>query len=204
MPSLPVAAIIRQGKDTKGKVMSHRKKGGSMKQKQVEKILGDRIDIKGMAKDFIAVGFTVPAKKKIVTSEEDFLTLLRSPNRMEKLSDEWFRDRFLSMIYGKNFDWAPDSLEKRIPWQEAEEYAAKFGRQAEDFELQTLIDRSRRNPAIVVGAEPLKLKTNDCYWSKTPLANSSGTAWCVVFSNGYVYSGSKGSSNYVRPVRSSQ
>ncbi len=176
-----------------------------MKQKQVERILEDRIDIEGMAKDFIAAGFTVPPKNKIVTVGADFLKLLRSPQRLEKLSDGWIRDHYLSALHGKDFAWAPPSLEKHINWQAAEEYAAQYGRQADiDLELSTLIDRSRRNPAIIPGAEILELKTDDYYWSKTPVAGGSGSAWFAYFCYGYVYYCFKGGNSYVRPVRVSQ
>ncbi len=131
-------------------------------------------------------------------------SLMRSQDRIEKLSDGWFKDRFLTEFYGKDFVWSPPSLEKHINWQDAEEYAAKYGRQGDDFELSTLIDRSKCNPAIIDAAKVLELKTDDWYWTKTPVAGGSSNVWCVGFRYGSVSFYYKGDKFYVRPVRSSQ
>ncbi|MFA4991496.1 MAG: DUF1566 domain-containing protein [Candidatus Omnitrophota bacterium] len=175
-----------------------------MKQKQVERILEGHIDIQGMAKALLVEGFNVPAKKKIVTVGSDLFTLMRDSNRLVKLPDEWFRDEFLSMFYGKKFDWAPENLEKHIEWQPAQEHAAKFGRQPSVFELESLKDRTKRNPCIIDAAKILNLKTDDCYWTNEELAGNPGSAWIVFFVLGGVGSYGKGSRSYVRPCRFSQ
>ncbi|MFV1846411.1 DUF1566 domain-containing protein [Stenotrophomonas maltophilia] len=53
-------------------------------------------------------------------------------------------------------------------------------------ELQLLIDRSRYSPAI--NTNFFKDIQNDWYWSKTPAAWSSASAWIVDFYYGNVYS----------------
>ncbi len=175
-----------------------------MKQKQVERILEGHIDIQGMAKALLVEGFNVPAKKRVIAAGSDLFTLMRDSNRLVKLPDEWFRDEFLSMFYGKKFDWAPENLEKHIQWLLAQEHAAKFGRQPSIFELESLKDRTKRNPCIIDAAKILNLKTDDCYWTNEELAGNPGSAWIVYFGNGCVYSLYKDNRDYVRPCRLSQ
>ena len=66
-------------------------------------------------------------------------------------------------------------------------------------ELQLLVDRSRYSPAIdtdfFVDIE------DDWYWSKTPAAWSSASAWFVGFANGLVYSDPRGSDGFALAVR---
>ena len=52
-------------------------------------------------------------------------------------------------------------------------------------ELSLLIDRTRHEPAI--DTDYFVDIQNDWYWSKTPAAWSSASAWLVNFSGGYVY-----------------
>jgi len=52
-------------------------------------------------------------------------------------------------------------------------------------ELQLLVDRSRYEPAI--DTDYFVDIENDWYWSKTPAAWSSASAWGVYFSYGSVY-----------------
>jgi hypothetical protein len=49
-------------------------------------------------------------------------------------------------------------------------------------ELQTIVDESRTNPSIDPTAFPAT--PSNGFWSSSPLANSSGFAWDVGFSNG--------------------
>jgi hypothetical protein len=153
------------------------------------------------AKDLNSRGCIYPLDK---AQDVGFLSLMNSLDRFEKMTGGWFKDKFLTKVYGKDFFWSSDSLEKHLNWKEAEEYAAKFGRQASDFELSTLIDRSKSNPAIIEAASVLNLKTDDWYWSNRQRAFSEGSAWFVSFFDGYVYSDNKANNHYVRPVRSSQ
>ena len=52
-------------------------------------------------------------------------------------------------------------------------------------ELQLLVDRSRYSPAI--DTDFFRDIQNDWYWSKTPAAWSSASAWLVYFGYGSVY-----------------
>ncbi|GEM_PF-4099481 len=144
------------------------------------------------------------AKKIEVIKDIGFLELLHNSARFKKLSDGWFRDHFLSRLYGKDFNWSPASLEEHITWQEAELYAKGYGVQPSDFELSTLIDRSKYNPATIDAAKILGLKTDDYYWSRTLFAGDSVDAWRVHFKYGYVSDYGTDGIGYVRPVRFDQ
>jgi hypothetical protein len=126
-------------------------------------------------------------------------------DRLERLPGGWFKDRFLSKLKGRDIFWSPDSLEKHIVANDADAYAAQYGRQPEIDEWESLVDRTNSKPAIIEAAKVLNLKTDDWYSSKTPVAGDSSDVWCVDFYYGYVgYGGYKGIKFYVRPVRSSQ
>lgn len=65
-------------------------------------------------------------------------------------------------------------------------------------ELFSLIDFSRHHPAM----DPMfKVPEYPWYWSSTPYAYGSGSAWVVYFDDGSVGWGSIGSECCVRPVR---
>jgi len=83
---------------------------------------------------------------------------------------------------------------------EADEYADSLGdgwRLPTIEELETLIDRSKANPA-----SPFPGMTSECFWSSSSYAGDSYYAWYVDFYNGSVNSYDKTGSNYVRCVRS--
>jgi hypothetical protein len=50
-------------------------------------------------------------------------------------------------------------------------------------ELLTLVDTTRSNPAIDVNAFPNTV--SERYWSATPYAGTTGSAWTVIFAVGY-------------------
>jgi hypothetical protein len=106
----------------------------------------------------------------------------------------------------------PERLKGTLAWQNAIDACKEL-----DFagkkdwrlptveELRSLVDYTRGKgdePAIDTAIFP-DTKTS-WYWTSTPCAWSSDNAWCVVFSSGFVSSGSKDSSGSVRPVRSSK
>jgi hypothetical protein len=144
-------------------------------------------------------------QKKTKTKEVMSLEEIRlSPDRMEPLKDGWFRDKYLTVYYGRNFDWSPVPLEKHIFWKEGEKHAQKFGLQPSRFEVESILDLSKHNPALVPGAVVLGLKIDDYYWTREEYAGSSDGAWCVGLRYGSVDYCYKGNYYYVRPVRSSQ
>jgi hypothetical protein len=78
-------------------------------------------------------------------------------------------------------------------------------------ELSSLVDRGRLNPAIDLTAFPAE--PGNTYWSSTPNAGSSVSAWGVRFIDGFVYFSigddpftfhDRSSGHAVRLVRSSQ
>jgi hypothetical protein len=166
-----------------------------MKQKQVERILEDRIDIPGIAKELLAAGFIVSAKKKDANTGVGFLSLLRNSERFQKLKDGWIKDTLLDL------DWGPSST-NRMNWKDAQKHCSdQGGRLPEIDELASLVDRSKYKPAI----HPIFTDTqSDNYWSGTTYADNTVNAWGVYFDDGYVDSTNKTLEYYVRPVRSSQ
>ncbi|UZW62173.1 DUF1566 domain-containing protein [Lysobacter enzymogenes] len=70
-----------------------------------------------------------------------------------------------------------------------------------DHELLSLVDRSRYEPAIDIGAFPDTM--SDCYWTATECAWASYGAWIVDFSYGMaIYCNGARSDAFVRAVRS--
>ncbi len=66
-------------------------------------------------------------------------------------------------------------------------------------ELQLLVDRTRYSPAI--DTDFFRDIANDWYWSKTPAAWSSASAWLVSFNGGSVSDGHRGGSGFAFAVR---
>lgn len=66
-------------------------------------------------------------------------------------------------------------------------------------ELSLLVDRSRYEPAI--NTEFFQDIQNDWYWSKTPAAWSSASAWSVDFNSGLVYGLHRSSNGFALAVR---
>jgi hypothetical protein len=168
--------------------------------RKLEVIIRNRIDIPAIAKAIRAEGYRTKTEgkgKKIVALESSFLSKFHSPDRFQKLEDGWVKDNLL------NLDWSPSS-DKRMSWTEAKEYATEQGgRLPEVDELASLVDRSKRSPAIDTKFFS-DTKIDDYYWTNTKVAGSSGYAWFVFFYRGGVFYYGKGSSLYVRAVRSSQ
>ena len=118
-------------------------------------------------------------------------------NRFKTLADGWVLDKALGI------EWGPSS-QKRMNWEEAKKCAAdQGGRLPTVKELRSLIDYDRHNPAVDTTFFA-DTKTDDWYWTGTEVAGSSSSAWCVVFSYGYVLYNFKGYDYCVRPVRASQ
>jgi hypothetical protein len=166
--------------------------------KKLEKIIKESIDVNRIAKAIRAEGYRTKAEKgnKTAVLTGGFLGKLRSPDRFQKLEDGWIKDNLLGL------DWGPSS-DTRMNWSDAKKYATdKGGRLPTVDELASLVDRSKRKPAI----DPVftDTKTDDYYWTSTPYAGSSGDAWCVGFYVGIVGYCLKGNSSYVRAVRASQ
>ncbi len=139
-------------------------------------------------------------------SAKDFIALRTSQDRFVKLDDGWFRDKYLSILAGKNYDWAPPAYEQHTSWQAGQDHAGTFkgGMQPSLEELFSLIDQDKSNPAIVEAAKVLELKLNDYYWTRITYPGDPDYARIVDFNDGYVNYSRKGSNNYVRPVRLSQ
>lgn len=142
-------------------------------------------------------GMKKAARKIAQYGEGKFLVNLRDKNRFKVLPDGWVRDNLLGIDWGKSND-------ETIDFKAAQKYCKKQGgRLPTREELITLIDDTRRSPAINTAVFP-DTKTDDWYWTGTPLAGSSDDAWVVYFNYGYVLYYNKDLRYYVRPVRSSQ
>ncbi len=121
--------------------------------------------------------------------------------RFVRNADGSFKDKQLPLI------WAKENLPTKMTPEVAIEACKKLGtgwRPATDKEWDSIIDRSRYNPAIIPEAEILGLKTDDWYVTSTPYAGDPGSAWCVNLKLGSVGCCYKDGSSYVRPVRLSQ
>lgn len=117
--------------------------------------------------------------------------------RFKMLSDGWVLDKALGI------EWGPSS-KNRMNWDAAKKYAAEQGGRLPTVkELRSLVNYDRNNPAIDTAFFP-DTKTDDWYWTGTEVSGCSSSAWFVYFYYGIVGSSSKGSGDYVRPVRASQ
>jgi hypothetical protein len=167
--------------------------------RKLEVIIKESIDVNRIAKAIRAGGYrtkTEKSKEAIVLSG-DFLSKLHNKDRFEKLEDGWVRDNLLGLDWGK-------SSEDRMNWTKAKEYAQKEGgRLPEVNELHSLVDYSKHYPAIDTNFFS-DTKTDDYYWTGTPVASCSVDAWFVRFYYGNVYYYNKGYYYYVRCVRSCQ
>lgn len=67
-------------------------------------------------------------------------------------------------------------------------------------ELQSLIDFSKNHPALPAG-QPFNIVLASYYWSSTTPGGSTGFAWCVNLTIGYVNDYDKGQDNNVWAVR---
>lgn len=121
--------------------------------------------------------------------------------RLVRNSDGNFTDKQRPLI------WAKEDLPTKMTPEAAIEACKKLGegwRPASDKDFESIIDRSRNNPAIIPEAEVLGLKTDGWYVTSTPYAGDSGFAWCVGLGGGGVDYCIKDGKGYVRPVRVSQ
>ena len=116
--------------------------------------------------------------------------------RFIKLPGNWVKDT------QTNLEWGPSSSE-RMPWEKAKAYCEKEGGRLPTVrELESLIDRTKHNPAVDKDAFP---DTKSAwYWTSEVVAGYSGCAWIVDFSDGVVCYSTKANSGYVRAVRPSQ
>jgi len=116
--------------------------------------------------------------------------------RFVKLSDGWVRDAKTGLEWGQS---SPDMMN----WEKAKAYCKSVGgRLPTVMELESLVDRTKHEPAIDKDSFP-GIKSS-WYWTSESVAGHSSSAWCVSFHYGDVDSGHKGNDNYVCPVRSSQ
>jgi hypothetical protein len=174
-----------------------------MKQSQVERILTDRIDIPGIARDFLAAGYE-PSKKKAVKSGVRFIDNKNGTIADTKTGLIWVKNPHTDL---------PEKFKDKINWQTAVDACKelKFAgykdwRLPTVEELRELVDYSLgakdNEPAIDTKFFPDTKYS--WYWTLTSCAWNSGSAWCVGFYFGDVGSDGKDYSFYVRPVRSSQ
>jgi hypothetical protein len=174
-----------------------------MKQKQMEKILEDRIDISGIAKDMPAADYEL-AKKKIAASGKRFIDNKNGTITDIKTGFIWVKNPHTDL---------PKEFKSGMPWQQAIDSCKglnfagyKDWRLPTAEELISLIDweagAKSNEPTINTKFFP-DTKTS-WYWTITPCPWVAGYARMVDFCNGSVGGGRKDGGNYVRPVHSSQ
>lgn len=121
---------------------------------------------------------------------------LSHPERFTVLPDGWIKDRFLGL------DWGPTS-EEEMELKDAEKHCASLGgRLPTVYELQSIVDYTKENPAI--NEEVFKDARPYYHWSCTRTAWNKKAAWCVSFYYGCVDCYRESFGFYVRPVRASQ
>ena len=106
-------------------------------------------------------------------------------------------------------EWQDDAVGSPMLWESAIDYCESLNlggysdwRLPNLNELQSIVDRSKINPAIVNGFD--NTSSND-YWSSTTYDRDKHGAWIVSFYYGVVNGSRKGgTSNYVRCVRDGQ
>ena len=96
-------------------------------------------------------------------------------------------------------EWELNQSEEKMSHEDAIKYCENLGpgwRTPTDKELESIVDRSKCNPASKL---PDTVSSN--YWSSTANADNTDYAWYVNFNYGYVYGDLKSISYYVRAVR---
>jgi hypothetical protein len=100
--------------------------------------------------------------------------------------------------------WQKEGSANRMEHKDTEEYCKnsevggyKDWRMPTVEELESIIDRTKRNPAI----NPLFKCESASYWSSSIYANGTAVAWYVNFSVGNVSYNGRYGAYYVRPVR---
>ena len=130
-------------------------------------------------------------------------------DRFTDNGDGTITDKQQKLVWIKDPSSIPE-LKNTMTYSEAESACAKLSfagfnsgwRMPTLQEEQSIRDYTKYEPAWdkdVFGG-----KYDNWYWTSTPCAWSTGSAWCVTSGNGSVGSGFRGSNSYVRPVRSSQ
>ncbi len=105
--------------------------------------------------------------------------------------------------------WIKDET-AQMTWQAALDYVKTLStgshtdwRLPNVEEMRSLVDNSQYSPSLPQG-HPFTNVLASGYWSSTTLANGTGDAWGVHFTNGYVYGHDKPDYDYVRAVRGGQ
>ena len=110
---------------------------------------------------------------------------------------------FLSADFTKNGDvvtdsktglaWQDDAIGSQMSWQSAIDYCEALTLDTyEDWrmpninELKSIVDRSKREPAIVDGFENIGTNSSYRYWSSTSFVFGENVAWFVNFYRGNV------------------
>lgn len=100
-------------------------------------------------------------------------------------------------------EWQVNHLKEQMTWDDAISYCISLiyagytdWRLPTDIELSSIIDKFKCGPACII---PETRSSN--YWSSTPDAHYTDSAWRVYFGYGYVGSSYKYSECYVRAVR---
>jgi len=123
----------------------------------------------------------------------------------------------MSCLYGSesvirgNLQWQDNADAKTVTrdWDGAKSYCANLTLEGyRDWrlpsikELQSIVDRKKRDPAIKAGFS--NTATDDWYWSASPFVYNGSYAWIFDFGNGSTFSFTKTVKHYVRCVRGRQ
>jgi hypothetical protein len=105
--------------------------------------------------------------------------------------------------------WSKENVGGKSNWEKADKACRELAlgghkdwRMPTRWELLTLVDDTRRKPAIDTGFFPNT--ENDWYWTSTPAAWDPSCAWVVYFDYGYASGYRRGDDAFVRAVRSAR
>jgi len=123
------------------------------------------------------------------------LSSMLQADRFEKRGDE---------VYDSDtkLAWQRVPSSNQYKWQQAIKYCQSMGnrwRLPNLYELKSLVDYSRYNPAI--STDLIEIKTDDSYWTSSVYKNSSSSAWIVSFRSGNDFWYDKSFKDYALCVR---
>lgn len=157
--------------------------------------------------DFKVIHESLERIEKAIEKIED-----SKPKRFIDNEDGTVTDSKTGLMWVKNpHTDLPDKFKGELKWQDAIDACKdlnfakhKDWRLPTVEELSSIVDYSRGAKSGEPAIDPI-FKDTKCswYWTITPVAWGSGSAWIVGFDYGYVSNRSKDGSYYVRPVRSS-
>jgi hypothetical protein len=141
----------------------------------------------------------------IIKRLDNIINLIKPGEKVKETTGERFieEDGFIKDTKTKLM-WDKNGSQERLTYAKAEEFVVELNKeQYPDWriptreELESILDLTKHDPAI----DPIFKCESAGYWSSTPYADFSYSAWFVSFYDGFVFSNDRIVSYFVRPVR---